>query len=299
MNFSFRQLRAFVAVAQWKNFTKAAQHMHITQAGLSAMVKELEAQLGCRLFDRTTRVVTLTDAGELLHPVAMRTVRDLEDVQAQVKDEILQGHRVLRVGVTPLIASSLVPRLLKHYARRKNSYQLEIFEESRERIQELVESGDLDAGFGIFFRDVSGLNRQAMFPTPLMVVLPAAGAKRQHTLRKRSWSSLEGSMLVCLAESNPIQLLVEKTLKDMGIAMPERIRVNHLESAIAYVEQGFGVSVMPAFARLSCKRYQVECALLERPAVPLDYYCITRAGTDNAARTAGLIEEFIVLARDW
>jgi DNA-binding transcriptional LysR family regulator len=299
MNFSFRQLRAFVAVAQWKNFTKASQNMHITQAGLSAMIKDLEVQMGCRLFDRTTRVVTLTDAGVLLHPVALRTVRELEDVHAQVKDEILQGHRVLRVGVTPLIASSLVPRLLKQYAKRKNSYQLDILEEPRERIQELVETGDLDAGFGIFFSDVSGLNRQAMFPTPLMAVLPGSGTNRVHALRTCTWSSLEGAALVCLAESNPIQLLVDKTLKDAGISIPDRIRVTHLQSAIAYVDQGFGISVMPAFARMACTRYQVECSLLERPAVPLDYYCITRAGTDNADRSAGLIEEFVFLSREW
>src|ERR1700754_4665481 len=84
MNFSMRQLRAFIAVAQHASFTKAAEQFHITQAGLSAMVRELEEQMQCRLFERTTRAVRLTPAGTHLLPIAQRTVRDLGDAAASL-----------------------------------------------------------------------------------------------------------------------------------------------------------------------------------------------------------------------
>jgi DNA-binding transcriptional LysR family regulator len=63
MNLSMRQMRAFLHVARIGNFTRAAERAHMTQAGLSTLVREMERQLGARLFDRTTRMVSLTTAG--------------------------------------------------------------------------------------------------------------------------------------------------------------------------------------------------------------------------------------------
>lgn len=84
MNLSTRQLRAFLQVARVGNFTRAAEQAHITQAGLSILIREMERQLGCRLFDRTTRVVSLTPAGRRLLPVVERMVTDLDDVAAEL-----------------------------------------------------------------------------------------------------------------------------------------------------------------------------------------------------------------------
>jgi DNA-binding transcriptional LysR family regulator len=68
MNVSTRQLQAFIAIARLGSFTRAAEEVFMTQAGLSLMLKDLEAQVGARLFDRTTRSVRLTVAGETLLP---------------------------------------------------------------------------------------------------------------------------------------------------------------------------------------------------------------------------------------
>ena len=108
MNFSFRQMRAFLAVARHASFTKAAEQLHISQAGLSAMVRDLETQLDCRLFERTTRAVRLTPAGQALLPVAQRTVHDLGAAVAQLGALGASGRDRLRVGVTPLIACSVI-----------------------------------------------------------------------------------------------------------------------------------------------------------------------------------------------
>ena len=64
MNITLRPLKAFTQTARLGSFTRAAEQMHITQAGLSIMMRELETQMGCRLFDRTTRLLSLTAAGE-------------------------------------------------------------------------------------------------------------------------------------------------------------------------------------------------------------------------------------------
>ena len=106
MNLTQRQMQAFLAVARLRHFTRAAEQLHITQAGLSAMMKDLEAQLDCRLFDRTTRSVSLTEEGLQLVPVADRLVTELQAVRDAIHHVSFKARSVLTVGVTPVVAAS-------------------------------------------------------------------------------------------------------------------------------------------------------------------------------------------------
>src|SRR5438034_10385504 len=78
MNITSRQLKAFLLTAQHQSFSRAAEQLFITQSGMSVLVRELEAQLGFRLFDRTTRRVTLTEFGVKFLPIADRSLLELE-----------------------------------------------------------------------------------------------------------------------------------------------------------------------------------------------------------------------------
>jgi molybdenum-dependent DNA-binding transcriptional regulator ModE len=109
MNINTRQLKAFVQIARLQSFTKAAEQVHISQAGLSMMIKELEGQLGSRLFERTTRSVTLTDAGRRLQPVASRVIEELESVGSAIGEANAKAVSTLRVAATPLVSASLLP----------------------------------------------------------------------------------------------------------------------------------------------------------------------------------------------
>src|SRR5437879_537258 len=102
MNPSLRQLKAFLAVAQTSNFTRAAQQLNVSQAGLSAMIKELEAQAGCRLLYRTTRLVELTPQGRAFLPCVSTAVAALDESANAIL--LVEGApERMRVGVTPLV----------------------------------------------------------------------------------------------------------------------------------------------------------------------------------------------------
>ena len=83
-NLTLRQLRAFAAVAKLGSFTAAATRMHLTHSALSVLVRELERELGARLFDRHTRRLLLTEAGHELLPYATRVLADLEQAFRQI-----------------------------------------------------------------------------------------------------------------------------------------------------------------------------------------------------------------------
>ncbi|SNS87799.1 DNA-binding transcriptional regulator, LysR family [Noviherbaspirillum humi] len=291
MNASFRQLRAFVTVVECSSFTKAAEKLFITQAGLSAMIKDLERQLNCALLVRTTRLVAPTPAGQKLLPAALRALRELEQVGWEINERNSGGQAPLKIGITPLAAASFAPRVIKRHLDAHPGSRVDLVDASRDEVQSMVEAGELDAGFGVFFTRVAGLKRHALFPTPLMAVTPRRRGRRTPAPPTR-WADLAGQPLVTLPDDNPIQQLVDRHLPKAKGARAERIVLRNLEAAIAFVDQGFGIAVMPTIARLACTRYEVDCTLLREPEVTLDYYGITRAGAKPSAALGDLLQEF-------
>ena len=109
-NITLRQLRAFVAVAELGSFTAAAGRMHLTQSALSVLVRELERELGARLFDRHTRRVLMTEAGHELLPYATRVLAELEQAASSVAGLRDKRRGRLRLAVPQLMASTLGAR---------------------------------------------------------------------------------------------------------------------------------------------------------------------------------------------
>ena len=105
MNITSRQLRAFVLTARHENFTRAAGQMFVTQSAMSVLVRELEAQLGFRLFDRTTRKVKLTESGSKFLPIADRCLSDLEAAAVTIRRSASAAVARLMVGASPFVAA--------------------------------------------------------------------------------------------------------------------------------------------------------------------------------------------------
>lgn len=288
MNFSFRQLKAFLAVARYGSFTKAAEQLHITQAGLSAMIRELEEQAACRLFDRTTRAVSLTTAGQRLLPVAERSVHDLSQTIGELGAYEAASADRLKVGVTPLMASYVVPEVLRRLRRLAPGARVEIFDVDRVLIQQGVESGELDAGFGAFFSRVSGIRRSAIFPATLMLAVPDGENKDGRPVR---WRDVDPDSLIVLPPDNAVQKMVDKHLGLPSGASGLPQTVTHLETALALVGARLGHAVVPSFVSVAGRRWRVRLLPIE-PVVALDYYFITRSGRPDPPLVAQFAREF-------
>lgn len=293
MNFSYRQLRAFLAVASHGSFTKAAEQMHVTQAGLSAMIRELEEQADCRLFERTTRTVRLTDAGQRLLPVADRAVHDLGRTLGELGTLSAPADRI-KVGVTPLIACSVMPEVLRRFGKRAPHTRVDVADLDRGLIQQRVEHGELDAGFGAFFSRVSGIRRSEVFPSRLVLAVARDGWKGRSSAR---WQDVDPQRLISLPPDNAIQKMVERYVSPPQDGGPRRV-ATHLETVLAMVEAGLGHAVVPSFAAVAGSRWRVRLVPIS-PAVPLDYYCITRAGRPEPVQVAQFREEFRTVALEY
>lgn len=276
MNLSTRQLRAFLHVAGTGNFTRAAERAHMTQAGLSILVRELERQIGARLFDRTTRAVELTEAGRRLADVAESVLRQLDDVTEQAGAMGALARQQLRIAATPLVSSHLLPQLLARFRDAHPGVSIRLVDANLQTVQEMVESGNADLGLGFFFKVGSGLARRHVADFPLIKVSPAETLPR--TVGRAGWASLKATPLIALPADNPIQRAIDQHLHKAGVEQGAQMSVSFIATLIAMVEAGFGSAVMPSFALAACRRHHVRVDLLDAPRVKLGFYRISRRG---------------------
>ena len=115
MEFTSRQLRAFLLVAQHRNFTRAAELMFITPSGLSVLIREFENELGFRLFNRTTRHVALTSSGGEMVKIAQESLQNLDAVAARIGHSAGQASQSFSLGAPPLIAANIVAPAIREF----------------------------------------------------------------------------------------------------------------------------------------------------------------------------------------
>jgi DNA-binding transcriptional LysR family regulator len=291
MNLTTRQLKAFVVVARLGSFTRAAEQIHMTQAGLSSMIREIEDQLDCRLFERTTRTVALTPAGRSLLPVVQRVLAELEDAARNAVILTRDADRTLSIAATPLVCASLLPDVVASLRRTKPDLSITVRDVDRGAIESMVENSEVDVGLGIFPEEKSSLLRQVLCAVDLILVTPPTQGTPSVTSSSAPWDALEGEPMLALPADNALQAFVDERLQGLNINVQARFR--HLHTLIGMVEAGCGQAVLPSFAASTCNRYRVQVRPMTAADPRLDFCAITRRG----ARPSGALEPFLEIVR--
>lgn len=292
MNISTRQLQAFLAVARLGSFTRASEEIFVTQAGLSLMLKDLETQIDARLFDRTTRSVHLTPAGESLLPIVRGMLADWERATSNIGRLSAEAEQQLTLAATPLIASSVLPQWLKDFHQAQPGVRIKVSDLDRRQILQGIEAGEIDLGLGAFFKPAAGIERQSLATFPMVRVsasLPAAGSRKSAARQSVHWSALAGDRLLTLPNDNPIQKLVDTQLRNLDIAPGRHDALQNIQAMIAMVEAGHGVAALPAFVVPACARYNVAIHTLVEPVVPIDFFVVSKRGRQRSALATRLV----------
>ena len=275
MNFSSRQLHAFLLVARHRSFTRAAHALFITPSGLSVLFKELETQLGFRLFDRTTRHVAPTSYGSEMLPLVQKTLSELETATTRIGRSATRASQSLALGAPPLISANVLPQAIREFREYYPALRIRLFDGIQSEILQMVESGKLDMGLGVFGA-TPGIRRTPFFRFSLMVIRADndAAAHRAST----TWSSLQGETMISLPAGSPIQKMVDKHLTKAGVVCRNAAVVNLLDTQIAMVEAGEGIAVIPAFGLAAVRNRHVVMSRLVSPVVNLDFFQISDRG---------------------
>ncbi len=274
MEFTSRQLRAFHLVAEHRNFTRAAEALFITPSGLSVLIRELERQLGFRLFDRTTRQVLLTVQGSELLEITRPALTALAEGISRIEQAAKRKNLRITVGTTPWLAAHVLPSAIREFRDRHPGLQIHLFDGNLSALARRVEANKLDFALGIFDR-ILGMRRVPFFRFSLMLARPDDG--RPLRSQTSSWADLAGETLISLTKDYPYEQLTQKQLEKMGIACKPGQTVNGLDTQIGLVEAGLGVAVIPSFGVMASQNRKVRITKLD-PPVTLNFYEISNRG---------------------
>lgn len=257
------QLRYVVAVAQAGNFSRAAEHCHISQPSLSQQIQKLENELGERLFDRMKRTAKLTPSGEAFLRHAVRILDELEAARreaAEAKD-LLRG--TVALGALPTIAPYLLPGVLAKFGRKFSGVDVIVQEDTTAQLMKLLLACEID--FAIASQPIRDERMEVveLFSEELLLAMPPG-----HPLaRKRtvSMSDLENEKFIVMKEGHCLgdQVLGFCNRRDLqpGISF----RSAQLETIQALVRSGLGLSLIPVMAAQSNRSDAPEYRSVQPP----------------------------------
>lgn len=265
MNLTLRQLRAFVLLAEAGNFTVAAQHMHITQSALSALIKELEQGVGLRLFDRHTRMVALTAAGANFRPVAEKMLADLEHAVRELHDLASLRRGRVRIVASTVIAAGLLSPAFEVFRRSHPEIQFVLRDVAEEQIIATVKSGAVDFGIATSGGESQSLNETPLFDDRFIALFPTG-----HPLARKSriaWRELQEQPFIALAPESPIRKLIDTAVAKAGLRLDVVNEVSFATTVLSLVGAGMGVSVLPVNNHPYLPAFKVHAAELIDPLV--------------------------------
>lgn len=291
INVSSRQLLAFLEICRHQSFARAAERVHLSPSGISMLVRELEQQVGAKLFERTTRSLTLTDAGRRLVPFAERVVEQLRDLDEAVRGSQAAIRSRLNVAATPIVATSLLPTVIRGFGHSHPHVRVHVADGDVETGRQALLSGEADIGLGFFVKPAVGLVRDSVRRFRLMCISPPESLTKKPG-PSRTWRSLAGVPLVCLPPGNPVQALIETHLPRGRMRREDRTAMNFMGTLIAMVAAGLGHGVVPSFVLEECLRQGLKVSMLVEPVVHLDLYAVTRRGAQQEGVAADFISAF-------
>ncbi len=275
MTITLRQIQAFNAVSELGTFTKAAERLRVAQPALSQLVRELEAELGVRLLDRTTRRVELTEAGREFQGSAVKITSELDIAieNATLLAERKRGR--VAVAAPPLLAAVILPPAIVALGSVYPGLQVSLLDARNEQIIDAVRYGKVDCGVGTFSSLEEGLERSPLARDRMMLFCRKNSPFANHTTI--AWRELADQPFVTLTRDSGIRLLVEIGFEQAQVALKPSYEVTQITTALALVEAGLGLAVLPTYARAVASGAILARPLVE-PSISRDIVMIRPAG---------------------
>jgi len=291
-DFNSRQLRAVLAVAEYRSFIAAAAFLKISQPALTRTIKQVETALGVSLFSRTTRQVATTPAGKEFAALAERLLNDLKiGVGSIRKHHDHQRGQIIVSSVLALTGATL-PALIVAYSRQFPGIDIHLREGIQSNVLDDVRSGVADFGIGY----VDGL--------PKSFVGQTFGAETYHVVipSKSSWTriakidmrTLKEAIFVSYPVDSRTRYIVDSAAAAAGFAPRYAVTVNRHATLMSLVRHGIGVAIVPAS---ECPQSN-ERDLTSRPLAGAKFsrLGVLRLRERELSPTA---ESFLAIVKEW
>ncbi len=239
-----RNISYLLAIDEHRNFTRAAEALSVSQSALSQKVRQLEDELGAQLFDRSGRMVQLTDFGSVYLEYARRAHNDLLTAQRALHDVHDLSRGQLRIGFTPTFTEYLVAPVIEQFHERYPGIVIEITEMSLDAVETALGDDQVDLAFGFVDVRSDEIEAEALFPEQLMLVVG-----RTHPLTAQrepvTPTQLAGTPLALLTTSFVSRFYVDSYFQSYDMQPDVALQANSISAVLKIVSRGKIATILP------------------------------------------------------
>ncbi|OEJ93384.1 LysR family transcriptional regulator [Streptomyces thermolilacinus] len=241
----FQQLVYFVAVAETRHFTRAAERVHVSQPSLSQQIRALEKELGAELFSRARGNIALTDAGEALLPLARRILADADTARHEVQELAQLRRGRVRLGATPSLCTGLLPEVLRAFHDLYPGIRLFIEEGGSHDLVRGLARGALDLALVVLPlpSPSPALTTVELLQEDLVVVSSAADPAPRRPVRI---ADLQGRPMVMFRHGYDLRELTVAACRAEGFEPSFSVEGGEMDAVLGFVRAGLGVAVVPS-----------------------------------------------------
>ena len=239
------QLYYVLAVAEYKNFTLAAEKCFVTQPTLSMQIQKLEDQLDVKIFDRSKKPIELTDVGKKIVTQAKNIVNEsyrIQDIVDQQKG-FIGGE--FKLGIIPTIMPTLLPMFLKNFIKKHPKVKLKIEELNTEEIITRIKDGHLDAAIAASPLEDENIKERVLYFEPFVSYIPKG--HRLHTNKKIDVSDLDIDDMLLLEDGHCFRDGVINLCKAFKNHADDKFQLESgsIETLIKLSNEGLGMTLLP------------------------------------------------------
>lgn len=254
-----RQLRAFVAIAETGTFTAGALRVHVTQAAISMQIRQLESEIGARVFVRAPRHVILTEAGEQLLRRARHILREHDAAIDEIAELAGAERGRLRIGsASAMVLTEPLPAILKELRKQHPAAEISVVSGTSEVLVDQILAGEVDIAFVSLPVDVRGIKTERLSDDQLVAI-----ASPRHRLAKQrtiSAYTLAGERLILGERGGNTRRLIDQFFAQAGTTLRVAMELSRQQAIKRMVEEDMGVGIVP----LQSVREEVEKGKLVR-----------------------------------
>jgi DNA-binding transcriptional LysR family regulator len=236
------QLRVFLSVAQNLGFTRAAEHLGLTQSAVSHQIARLESEVGCALLIRQPRSIQLTDAGHVMAQHARKVLAAIEEAQAAVRQVAKPNLGRLRIGVSATACEYIIPEALREFRESFPDYALSITPGDTPLITELLLEGSLDLGVVIRSERQRKLVYRNLFTDNLaFVVSPLHPWARSGRVDR---AEMAHQRMVLYSRGSVTFQMIERYFARLRVPLHDWIELGEMGAIKQLVKLGLGISII-------------------------------------------------------
>lgn len=243
---NLRDLEYLVALAEQRNFHRAAEFCNASQPTLSAQIRKLEQELGVTLFERSPRGLILTQAGEAAVNRARMVLREITHMRDEAAGHCADGTRRLHLGVFPTLGPYLLPHVMPRFIERFPSTEILLTEEKSTVLLQRLVDGQIDAALLAMPVEDPHITGCKLFTEPFRLAVPVG-----HTLTHQehlSANALSGQRLMLLEEGHCLRDQALTLCHRYGAHEYDGFRGTSLETLRQMVIAGMGLTLLPQLA---------------------------------------------------